>query len=310
MDAETINATRKERAGRGHIKGLPRNWTIDSARGFYDAHEGSVKDMAATIDGWGTVKEPYALAARIKDVVTGTTDWRKGPQMTNEEVKEYKEGLEDIFDKDNPCPREAAPNPEPEKENPMPNYHSARVESPSKFKKDSFRSYKTKSLDKQGIYFIIGKKPYGRTMKRQAVRFRADMWTPGQAKTWLRQNKIKFKRFETADTAAPNPDIFGGRKSKKAYTQADVDEAIEIYKAFTGREPKKVKMVVMDGKSVFVDLGRADSITYEAEKHGQPTLRYNHRIEDPKARVLWDVRNKMLAIRGKDLEVTEAGIEG
>lgn len=75
---------------------------------------------------------------------------------------------------------------------PYPNEHAARQHDPSKYK-DFRRS--TLKLPK-GISAIIGILPNGKT-EIQALRFDRKLWTPSQAKKWLREHNFKTN-LETA----------------------------------------------------------------------------------------------------------------
>ena len=75
------------------------------------------------------------------------------------------------------------------------NEHAARVRQRGRFQKETMRS---KQIAK-GLRIIIGKlKPRGASMVTQAYRFRKDVWTPAQARKWLREHQIQFIRFDPA----------------------------------------------------------------------------------------------------------------
>lgn len=78
---------------------------------------------------------------------------------------------------------------------PFANQHSGRIIAPSKFIKSSFRS---KNIA-PGIRIIIGRKrPSGRAMVVQAVRFDSRKFTAAQAKAWLRSHGYSPILFEKA----------------------------------------------------------------------------------------------------------------
>lgn len=78
---------------------------------------------------------------------------------------------------------------------PYPNEHAARIRDPGLFIPESFRS---KDL-KDGVRIIIGKLKTGESgMITQAYRFSVDKFTPEQARQWLKDNKVAFKKFEPA----------------------------------------------------------------------------------------------------------------
>ena len=75
------------------------------------------------------------------------------------------------------------------------NEHAARVRQPGRFQKETMRS---KQIAK-GLRIIIGKlKPRGASMVTQAYRFRKDVWTPAQARKWLREHNIQYVSFDPA----------------------------------------------------------------------------------------------------------------
>lgn len=83
---------------------------------------------------------------------------------------------------------------------PYPNEHAARVRDPGDFEKGSFRS-KTlpKGEDgKGGVRMIIGRLKGETTTTAQSYRFPADLYTPEEAKAWLKENDVKYIAFEQA----------------------------------------------------------------------------------------------------------------
>lgn len=90
---------------------------------------------------------------------------------------------------------------------PLPNEHSFRLRNPSDFDKDSFRRtkggtiYGSKKVP-ASISIVWAKlkgkaKPSDNPMP-QALRFPKDKYTPAQAKKWMTDNNIKYKKFEKA----------------------------------------------------------------------------------------------------------------
>ena len=78
---------------------------------------------------------------------------------------------------------------------PYPNEHAARIESPAKFKEDSFRS---KPIT-EGVRIIIGryKEDDGKTHV-QAYRLHIDHFTAEEAKAWLKEHDVSYIAFEAA----------------------------------------------------------------------------------------------------------------
>lgn len=79
-------------------------------------------------------------------------------------------------------------------EAPYPNEHSARVRDPGEFEPDSFRRKSIAS----GVSIIMGRLKGEKTMTVQAYRFDASKFTAEQARKWLKDHNIKYKRFEPA----------------------------------------------------------------------------------------------------------------
>jgi hypothetical protein len=77
---------------------------------------------------------------------------------------------------------------------PYPNYHSARVEEPSSFLSESFRTHEIAP----GITIILGKKKKGGSMETLAYRFAKEKFTAEKARKWLTDHEIAFISFEKA----------------------------------------------------------------------------------------------------------------
>lgn len=72
---------------------------------------------------------------------------------------------------------------------PFPNQHAARQKSPGDFKKDSFR---TASLNfPKGITAIIGVPKGSNKTEIQSIRFDKKLWSPAEARKWLKDNNFK-----------------------------------------------------------------------------------------------------------------------
>ena len=91
---------------------------------------------------------------------------------------------------------------------PFPNEHSARIKSPTLFNSDTFRRKKDGtiygSIKVPGTAAVIWAKlkehdePEDNPIP-QALRFPVSDWTVAQAKNWLKDNEIKYERFEPAE---------------------------------------------------------------------------------------------------------------
>jgi len=83
---------------------------------------------------------------------------------------------------------------------PYPSEHSARVISPDKFQKGSFRRFTPPNSD---VVRILGRLKGETTTTTQAYRFPKDAYTPRQAQQWLRAHHVKVMKFEPASTEIP-----------------------------------------------------------------------------------------------------------
>lgn len=92
-------------------------------------------------------------------------------------------------------------------EKPYPNEHSARIKSPDLFDPKTFRRTKDGTIYGKikvpaTAAVLWGKlkgsaKPSDMPIP-QAIRFPTDNWTAAQAKAWLKDNNVKYERFEAA----------------------------------------------------------------------------------------------------------------
>lgn len=78
---------------------------------------------------------------------------------------------------------------------PYPNIHSARVRDPGDFISTTFRTVPITA----GIQLISGKLVKGGPMTAQAYHFDKKVFTPVQAKAWLKKHNIKYISFEAAE---------------------------------------------------------------------------------------------------------------
>lgn len=78
---------------------------------------------------------------------------------------------------------------------PYPNQHAARVRQPGNFVEGSFRTKRIAN----GINAIMGRLSYNtNTMVVQAYRFDKSVYTPEEARNWLKEHKISYISFEPA----------------------------------------------------------------------------------------------------------------
>ena len=63
---------------------LPKGWTEESLRKFWESLTGDVKHKMTKcvekIKDVPSIDDPYAFCAALKDKMLGTTKWRKGPK--------------------------------------------------------------------------------------------------------------------------------------------------------------------------------------------------------------------------------------
>lgn len=78
---------------------------------------------------------------------------------------------------------------------PYPNIHSARVRDPGDFIKNTFSTVPITA----GIQLISGKLVKGGPMTAQAYHFDKKVFTPVQAKAWLKKHNVKYISFEAAE---------------------------------------------------------------------------------------------------------------
>ena len=112
---------------------------------------------------------------------------------------------------------------------PYENEHSARVRDPDDFIADSFRSKELPKSEggKGGVRMIMGKLKDGDgSMVVQAYRFPTDLYTPAEAKKWLKDNEVEYSGFEPAkeeEMKAEDDDPKEGIKARPpSVTAADV----------------------------------------------------------------------------------------
>ncbi len=78
---------------------------------------------------------------------------------------------------------------------PYPNEHAARVKSPTLFIPDSFR----RKIIAPGVDIVMGKLKGGDgSMVAESYRFNKEKFTAGDARKWLKDNKIAYLSFEAA----------------------------------------------------------------------------------------------------------------
>ena len=169
---------------------------------------------------------------------------------------------------------------------PYPSEHAARLLTPN------FERYRRHN-DKfgKGIAAIWGIRKG--TAYLQAIRFSADIFTPSEAKKWLADHGYKPILFESATRENPMPDY--------------------PYIQFHGRNPTKREKIFMRYPKTLIQLGRAHAIEYVCDKFngggdGRQAI-YRHKFGTG-AILCRDEKDGQLYILGKNIRVTDAGIEG
>ena len=119
--------------------------------------------------------DPFQIGEDEPDL-TEETEGNEGTEETKEteEISEVKDDAE-VFD-------------------PFPSEHAARVKDPSEFEEGSFRRKNIAN----GVDIIIGKLKGSDKMEVQTYRFDKKVFTPEQAKEWLKSHKADNKMFEPA----------------------------------------------------------------------------------------------------------------
>ena len=80
---------------------------------------------------------------------------------------------------------------------PFANEHSARVKDPHRFRSDTFRRITLISPNSH-VSLVIGKLKGDANTTVESYRFPANWYSPEAAKLWLRQNNVRYKKFEPA----------------------------------------------------------------------------------------------------------------
>lgn len=140
-----------------------------------------------------------------------------------------------------------------DEEKPYPNEHSARIKSPDLFDAKTFRRtpdgtiYGSKKVPTTAAV-IWGKlkgaaKPSDNPIP-QAIRFPTKNWTAAKVKAWLKDNDIKYERFEAASKSLEGAiEFLEEEKSDRVKTDADlklVNDAIQALSALlNAAEPSK-----------------------------------------------------------------------
>ena len=86
---------------------------------------------------------------------------------------------------------------------PFTNFIAARIHDPSKYKRIRYK----KDAFGDGIDAVYGIPKQGEDTEVQAIRFSADIWTPSEAKKWLKDHDYKWIEFETAKPVKEGIDI-------------------------------------------------------------------------------------------------------
>lgn len=141
------------------------------------------------------------------------------PEEKSDEIKEY-ETLEKV-----------------DISKPYPNEHAARIESPDKFKEDSFRSKPVT----EGVRIIIGryKEDDGKTHV-QAYRLHIDYFTAEEAKTWLKEHDVAYITFEPA-TGEKKEEV----KEEKKEKEVKPEEKPKIEEKKEEKKPERKSLRVL-----------------------------------------------------------------
>jgi hypothetical protein len=150
---------------------------------------------------------------------------------------------------------------------PYPHEHAARVESPGKFEKESFRR---KNIA-PGVDIIVGKKSGSNSMVTQAYRFDTKKFTAEQAKAWLKKNNVSYMSFTEATGKSADTQSFTVELVCKNIQALSRDEMIQIIPNETLKQIKSkdayptfsVYSICHEGISQPVRIDGSDANAYE-----------------------------------------------
>jgi len=152
-------------------------------------------------------------------------------------------------------------------EKPYPNEHSARIKSPGLFNPDTFRRkkdgtiYGTKKVPNTAAVIwgkLKGSDAPSDNPIPQAIRFPTTDWTVAQAKNWLKDNNVKYEKFEPAEKSLEG--VLQGiidlevENEISAETSQFVSAAIESLKALPVIKEPSPKDTPEEGESQVIDI--------------------------------------------------------
>ena len=156
--------------------------------------------------------------------------------------------------------------------NPLPNFHAARLRPPSKKRYTGYRTDKGKLGP--GVNAILGLRrktgPRGGVTELQSIHFDADVFSPAQAKRWLKQRKFTPILFEPAAVRRKNPESLAVLNAARQMRSDFMND---------GRTVEDVEMTEIDIPDVpeaVILIGDYLRVDYGSDKFGDGYQHYYH----------------------------------
>ena len=147
---------------------------------------------------------------------------------------------------------------------PYPNEHSARIKDPGAFDEDTFRRKSDGtiygSIKVPATADVIWGKLKGASKPAdmpipQAIRFPIEDWTEKEAKDWLKENNVKYIKFEPASKEAKEGRIISASNRKKLIAAVNVlQEILELSDADREKEISAIADIIEDMRNFRVSL--------------------------------------------------------
>lgn len=193
------------------------------------------------------------------------------------------------------------------------NYLRYRQASPARFEKSSF---KTKSIAREGVKFIVACPKRGAPVKRTR-KMNARLSVPGvlvelgkAVEIELDGTLMKFRGFVLCSNTSGTRLFILRTRGKKATTPQEsktVSEARKLYGAFTEFSAERAYKVKLSGDD-FELIGKADHIVYESDKWTGRKVEYIHEFKRP-PKVYVNKAKSIIVLTGP-IKVRKEGITG
>ena len=166
---------------------------------------------------------------------------------------------------------------------PYPNEHSARIKSPALFNPDTFKRKKDGTIYGSIKVPVTAAVIWGKLKEHnaptdnpipQAIRFPVEDWTVAQAKSWLKDNNVKYENFEPAEKSLEgvlqNIIDLNVENELSAETSRFVSQAIESLKTLPTIEEPSGEDTLKEGEPFYIEgkpnIHLLSSFTKELEK--------------------------------------------